>query len=294
VDHHKRLAAAGEEIGRSYVRLRLANDDLRQELASKDELIRQLKESHEAELQKVREEVAVLVSREVIEECKAKIDIDIETVEEARQKDKDRLEQLKTRFKGARRLMKELREELDSLRQKEVSLKGRIGVLSAEKEKMRDEKEIFANKAISLQARLDQMEDFKDTIYQMLKDIYYRVWGTCGLAWMSDYPQVIARIHKQILDILTVKGRLSGGPSTDRLLVDSHFTVEELEVIQKGYELLAEEEAEEEVKDQTLAGLDGEAMTGPQGAGRDNLLSMSYTSISISYSVLADNLVSYA
>jgi len=40
VDHHKRLAPVGEEIGRSNVRLKLANIDLRQELARKDELIR--------------------------------------------------------------------------------------------------------------------------------------------------------------------------------------------------------------------------------------------------------------
>jgi len=40
VDHHRRLAAVEEEIGRSNVRLKLANENLRQELVRKDELIR--------------------------------------------------------------------------------------------------------------------------------------------------------------------------------------------------------------------------------------------------------------
>jgi len=172
-----------------------------------------------------------------VEECKVKIDIAVEAVEEARQKDKDRLEQFKTTVKGTRKLAKELREELYSWRREEVSLKGLIGVLSVEKEKTRDEKERFANKVISLQAQLDQMEDFKDTVKKMLKNTYYRVWETRCLACMSDYPQVMEGIHKQILDNLTTEGRMSGDPSIDRLLVDSHFTMEELEVIQKGYEL---------------------------------------------------------
>jgi len=89
---------------------------------------------------------------------------------------------------------------------------------------------------------------------------------------MSDYPQVMAGIQKQILDNLIVESRLRGDPSTDRLLVDSHFTLEELEVIQNGYELLAKEEAGEEAEDQMLAGLGGEAMTGLQVVGRGNLL----------------------
>jgi len=133
VDYHKKLAAAGEEIGRSNVRLKLANEDLRQELATKDELIMQMQESNAAELRKVKEEAAMSVSREVLEECKAKIDTVVEVVKEARQRDKDKVEQLRVRVKKARRSVKELKDQLDSWRQKEVSLRGRIGVLSAEK-----------------------------------------------------------------------------------------------------------------------------------------------------------------
>jgi len=110
---------------------------------------------------------------------------------------------------------------------------------------MRDEKESFANKVISLQAQLDKMEDFKDTVNQMLQDTYYRIWETHGLAWMSDYPQVMAGIHKRVLDNLIAGGQLSDDASTDSMLVDSYFTAKELEVIWQGYKLLAEEEAEE-------------------------------------------------
>jgi len=117
-------------------------------------------------------------------------------MEEARQRDKDKVEQLRARVKKARRSVKELREQLDSWRREEVSMRDRIGVLAAEKDKMRDEKEGFANKVISLQAQLDQMVEFKDTVNQMLQDTYYRVWETHGLAWMSDYPQVMVGIHK--------------------------------------------------------------------------------------------------
>jgi len=67
VDHHKRLAAAREKIRRSNVRLKLANEDLHQKLARKDELIRQMQESHAAELRKVREKAALSVSKEVLE-----------------------------------------------------------------------------------------------------------------------------------------------------------------------------------------------------------------------------------
>jgi len=81
VDHHKRLAAVEEEIGWSNVRLRLANEDLRQELGKRDEVIRQMQESHAAELKKVREEAAASMSREVWEECKAEKDIAVEVVE---------------------------------------------------------------------------------------------------------------------------------------------------------------------------------------------------------------------
>jgi len=91
--------------------------------------------------------------------------------------------------------VKELKELLDSWRREEVSLRGRIGVLSAE-DKRKDEKESLANKDISLQAQLDQMEEFKDTVNQMLQYTYYRVWKTHSLAWMSDYSQVMAGIHK--------------------------------------------------------------------------------------------------
>jgi len=94
------------------------------------------------------------------------------------------------------------------------------------------------------------MEDFKDTVNQMLKDVL----ETHCLALMSDYPQVMVGIHEQILDNLTSEGRLIRDLSTNRLLVDSHFVVEELEVIQKGYDLLAEKEAEEEAEGRAIAG----------------------------------------
>jgi len=144
------LAAIGEEIRRSNMRLRLANNDLAKELASKDELIRKIKESHEAKLWKVWEEAAVSASKEVVRECRVRIDCDIEAVEEARRMDKDRLKQLRVRVKSAWRSVKEIKEELDSWWREEVSLKGHIGVMSVEKEKMRDEKERFANKVVSL------------------------------------------------------------------------------------------------------------------------------------------------
>jgi len=197
VDHHKRLATAREEIGRSNMRLKLANEDLRQDLARKDELIRKMQESHAAELRKVREEAAASVSKEVLEECKAKIDIAVEVMEEGRQRDKDKVEQLRARVKKARRSVKELREQLDSCRREKVSLRGRIGVLTAEKDKIRDEKESFANKVISLQAHLDQMEEFKDTVIRCSR-IRIIVFGKLGLAWMCDYPQVMAGIHKRV------------------------------------------------------------------------------------------------
>jgi len=47
---------------------------------------------------------------------------------------------------------------------------------------------------------------------------------------------------------------LSSDASTDGQLVDSHFTPEELEAIQQGYKLLAEEEAKEETDDPGMAG----------------------------------------
>jgi len=232
VNHHKRLAAAGEEIGRSNVRLKLANKDLRKELVRKDELIRQMQESHAVELRKVGEEAAAFVFREVLEECKAKIDTAVEVVEEARQRDKDKVEQFRARVKKARRSVKELRKQLGRWKHEEVSLRDRIGVLTAEKNKMRNEKESFANKVISLQDQLDQMEEFKNTVNQMLQDTYYRVWKTHGLAWMSDYPQVMTRIHRRVQDNLITGGQLNGDALTDNLLVDSHFTKEELEAIQ--------------------------------------------------------------
>jgi len=213
-----------------------------------------MQESHATELRKAREEAAVSMSREVLEEYKAKINTAVKVVEEARQRDKDQVEQLRTRVKKARRSVRELREELDGWRREKVSLRGRIGALTAEKDRMRDEKEGFTNRVISLQAQLDQMEEFKDTVNQMLQDTYYRVWETHGLAWMNDYPQVMAGIHKRVQDNLIAGGHLSGDAPSDSLLVDSHFTTEEVEAIQQGYKLLAEEEAEEETDDPGTAG----------------------------------------
>jgi len=92
--------------------------------------------------------------------------------------------------KKARRSIRELREKLDGWMQEEVSLRGRIGTLTVEKDRMRDEKEGFANKVISLQAQLEQMEGFKDMVNQMLQDTYFRVWETHVLAWMTDYPRL--------------------------------------------------------------------------------------------------------
>jgi len=171
----------------------------------------------------------------VVDDYKFKIYCSIEVIEEVRKKDKDRLEQLRARVKSAWRSVKKLKEELDSWRLIEGPYQGFVCGEGEDE----DEKERFANKIISLQDQLDQIEEFQDKVNQMLKDTYYRVWKTRGLAWMSDCPLVVAEIHKQILDNLTVEGRLSSYPSTNKLLVDSHFTVEELEVIQKGYELLA-------------------------------------------------------
>jgi len=69
---------------------------------------------------------------------------------------------------------------------------------------------------------------------------------------MNDYPQIMAGIHKQLLDNLMAAGQLSGEPSSDRSLVDSHFTVEVLEAIRQGYEISAVDEAEEEAEGQDL------------------------------------------
>jgi len=55
---------------------------------------------------------------------------------------------------------------------------------------------------------------------------------------------------------------LSGDAPIDSLLVDSHFTTEELETIQQGYKLLVEEEAEEETNDPGTAGRGDRAAKG--------------------------------
>jgi len=47
-----------------------------------------MKESNEAKHQKVREEAVATVSREVLSECKVKVDATIEAVEEAQRADK--------------------------------------------------------------------------------------------------------------------------------------------------------------------------------------------------------------
>jgi len=141
-----------------------------------------------------------------------------------------------------------------------VSLKGRIGVLSSEREHIRDEKECFANKVISLQAGLDQVEEFQDTVNQILEDIYYHVWENGSFDWMNDYPQVMVGIHTWLLEELRAVGRLSGEPFSDMGLVDAHFSLEEREAIRKGYELLATEAAEGEEEGEGLAGL-GEKLT---------------------------------
>jgi len=154
---------------------------------------------------------------------------------------------------------------------------------------MRNEKESCANKVISLQAQLDQMEEFKDTVNQMLQDTYYRVWETSGLAWMSDYPQVMAGIDKRLQDNLITRGQLSDDAPTDSLLVDSYFTVKELEAIQQGYKLLAEEEAEEETEDPSIAGRGDRAATGSQGVEKDNLFFMTHISIHVSHLFFVDN-----
>jgi len=169
------LATAGEDIRRSNVRLRLAIDDLHKELASKDKLIKQMKESYETELQKVWEEEVATMSKKVVRECRVRIDYVVEAVEKARKKDNERLEQLKARVKGMQKSIKELREELDSWRQEEISLKGHIGVLSVEKERMRNKNERFANKVVSLQAQLDWMEELQDMVSRMLKETYYLI-----------------------------------------------------------------------------------------------------------------------
>jgi len=137
------------------------------------------------------------------------------------------------------------------------------------------------------------MEEFQDMVNQMLKDTYYHVSETRGLAWMNDYPQVMAGIHKQVLDNMIAVGRLSSNPSTDRILVDSHFSTEELEAIRHGYKLLAAEEVEEEAEGQGLAGLGEEPTTKLQGAGKGKPLSMLGTLIYTCYSDLFGDSILY-
>jgi len=57
---------------------------------------------------------------------------------------------------------------------------------------------------------------------------------------------------------------LSGDAPTDSLLVDSHFTEEELEVIQQGYKQQAEEETERETEDLGIADHGDRAVIGSQ------------------------------
>jgi len=114
VEHQNRLAAAGEEVGRSNVRLMLESDDLHLELACKDEIIRQMKESHETKLWKVKEEEAAMVSKELLSGCKLRIDAVVKSMVEARNADRAKLGKLKARVKAARRSVKDLREERHS------------------------------------------------------------------------------------------------------------------------------------------------------------------------------------
>jgi len=76
------------------------------------------------------------------------------------------------------------------------------------------------------------------------------------------------------------------------LLVDFHFTAEELEAIQQGYKLLAEEEAEEETEDPSTAGHGDRVEIGSQRVEKGNLFSMIHISIYVGHLFFVDNLIS--
>jgi len=77
-------------------------------------------------------------------------------------------------------------------------------------------------------------------------------------------------IHKWVQDNLIAGGQLSGDVSTDSMLVDSHFTPEELEAFQLGYKLLAEKEEEEETDDLGVAGHGDVAAKGKLSISHDS------------------------
>jgi len=74
------------------------------------------------------------VSKKVLEECKSMIDVAVESVDEAKSTDTFRFEKLRARVKATRKAVKELSEELHGWRKDEVFLKGRINILSMERE----------------------------------------------------------------------------------------------------------------------------------------------------------------
>jgi len=128
-------------------------------------------------------------------------------------------------------------------------------------------------KVVTLQFKLDKVEDFQDTVNRMLKDTYYKIWKCKGLTWMDDYPQVMAGIHACLLDGLKARGQIGEGPSLDMSLVNGHFSADKLVVIRRAYDLLAEEEAEEmEGEGDELVVLGEAALVGPHGMAKVKLL----------------------
>ena len=92
---------------------------------------------------------------------------------------------------------------------------------------------------------MEKGEKFCDMVDDMLKDTYYRFWKEGNLKWMDDYPQVMARIHYRVLEEAKSTAAGKGGTPFDLEAVRGKFSSEELDAISKGYDLIAQEDKED-------------------------------------------------
>ena len=258
MEHHARLVKAGEEIGSANIRLRLKVADQAKQLADQAIQISQHEEASQR-LKETMEKASRAELRKMEVTCRERINMAITTVDEVRNADLERVEELSGRLEAAEMAQAELKEEMEemrrSLRLKEEEMRRS---LQADCLRYQSERDVAITKLQASEVRVREFEENEGMMDEMLQDMYFHTWKEGGLSWMDDYPRVMAKVYLQALEEARVNAGKEGGEAFNLSAVTAQFSKEEQAAVKEGMRLLAAEEAGVQLDDEDQAADAGE------------------------------------
>ena len=258
MEHHAKLVKAGEEIGSANIRLRLKVADQAKQLADQAIQISQHEEASKR-LKETMEKASRAELRKMEVACRERINIAIATVDEVRNADLERVEELSGRLEAAEMAQAELKEEMEEMRRslklKEEEMRRS---LQADCLRYQSERDVAVAKLQASEARVREFEENEGMMDEMLQDMYFHTWKEGGLSWMDDYPRVMAKVYLQALEEARVNAGKEGGEAFNLSAVTAQFSKEEQAAVKEGMRLLAAEEAGVQLDDEDQAADAGE------------------------------------